>query len=126
MSEENDKDSFGFCLGLCCRFVTLPVMGKIVVPVGSRYLDCEEPPVQKELMEKKEMVANRSRRNRSNWFKKTGPTNGNRKRHWTHLQNPFTPETPEDDKRACFISFIRKQSLENDRDSGDKKMTTIL
>ena len=105
-------------------------MGKIVVPVGSRFLDCKEPPVQKEPMEKKQMVTNRSRRNRSNWFKKTVPTNGNRKRHWTHLQliakNPFTPETPEDDKRACFISFIRKQSLENDRDSGGKKMTTIL
>ena len=23
MSEENNKDSFGFCLGLCCRFVTV-------------------------------------------------------------------------------------------------------
>ena len=100
--------------------------GKIVAPVGSRFLDCEEPPVQKELTEKKQTFTNRTRRNRSNWFKKTVPTNGNTKRHWTHLQliakNPFTPETPEDDKGACFI---RKQSLENDRDSGDREMTRI-
>ena len=121
------EDGFWFRLGLCCRFVTLQVMGKIVASVGSRFLDCEEPPVQKELTEKKQTFTNRTRRNRSNWFEKTVPTNGNTKRHWTHLQliakNPFTPETPEDDKGACFI---RKQSLENDRDSGDREMTRIL
>ena len=132
MSDVNDKDSFWFCLGLCCRFVTFWVLGKIVVPFGSRFLDCKEPPVRKELMQNKKNDHNRSRRNRSNWFKKIVPTNSNRKQHWTHLQliakNPFTPETPEpeDDKRACFISFVRKQSLENDRDSGDRKTTTIL
>ena len=28
MSEENNKDSFGFCLGLCCRFVTVAADGE--------------------------------------------------------------------------------------------------